>query len=105
MAKVVFEFDEDEDRRDIDIIVNRHKLTAALYEVSQLYSRIYNGKIYDDKVEIYIKEDGNVATQEDYDKARYEGKLLSGGEHYLREKYVENELDSALEEIRSYLDY
>lgn len=34
MAKVIFEFDECEDRHDINTIVNRHKLMSALYELA-----------------------------------------------------------------------
>lgn len=103
MAKVVFEFDECEDRYDVNIIVNRHKLVTAVNELNDLYRKIYNGKIYEDKATVYIKADGNVATKEDYDKANLEGKYLSGGETYIRQQFVENELDRILEDIRQFL--
>lgn len=103
MAKVEFEFDENDDRYDVNIIVNRHKLVEAVDELSDLYRKIYNGKIYDDKDVIYVKENGRVATQEDYDKANKEGKFLSGGEHYLRQKFIEVELDRILEDVRPFL--
>lgn len=38
MGKVVFEFDEDEERHEIDLITNRHKMIVSLYEV-QKYKR------------------------------------------------------------------
>ena len=103
MAKVTFEFDEYEDRNDIDIIVNRHKLLSAISELSDLYRAIYNGKIYDEKDCIYLKADGSKATEEDYKKVRDTGELLSGGESYLRQQYIENELDRILEDVRRYV--
>ena len=38
MGKVTFEFDEDEERHEIDLITNRHKMIVSLYEV-QKYKR------------------------------------------------------------------
>ena len=66
MSKVTFEFDENEDRYDVNLIVNRHKLVTAVNELSDLFRRIYNGKRYDDKDSVYIKADVCVATEEDY---------------------------------------
>ena len=103
MAKVTFEFDEYEDRQDIDAIVNRHKLLCAIEELSDLYRAIYNGKIYDEDATIYLLEDCRKATKEDYEKANLEGKFLSGGEYYLRQTYIENELDRILEDVRRFL--
>ena len=34
MAKVKFEFDEFEDRHDVNIIVNRHKLVSVVHDLS-----------------------------------------------------------------------
>ena len=38
MGKVTFEFNEDEERHEIDLITNRHKMIVSLYEV-QKYKR------------------------------------------------------------------
>ena len=103
MAKVTFEFDEYEDRNDIDIIVNRHVLMCAIEELSNLYRAIYNGKIYDEDATIYLLEDGRKATKEDYEKANLEGKFLSGGKTYLSQDYIEKELDKILEDVRRFL--
>ena len=103
MPKVTFEFDEYEDRQDIDAIVNRHKLLCAVEELSNLYCAICNGKIYNGKDYIYLKSDGSKATEEDYKKVRDTGELLSGGEYYLRQTYIENELDRILEDVRRFL--
>lgn len=105
MAKVEFEFDENEDREDINVIVNRHKLVCAVNELSDFYSQIYNGKIYDPQDTVYVKADGQIATQEDYDKANLEGRFLSGGKTYLRQEFVERELDRILDGIRQFLYY
>jgi len=103
MGKVTFELDDVEEGYDINLIVGRHKLANAVNELSDLFRQIYNGKIYDDKDVIYVKEDGCVATNEDYEKANLEGKLLSGGTHYLRQGFVEAELDKILDNVRQFL--
>lgn len=103
MSKVIFEFDSQEDDYDISLIVGRHKLAVAVNELSDLFRKIYNGKIYDDKDSVYIKADGCVATKEDYEKANMEGKYLSGGETYLRQTFIEEELDRILEDVRPFL--
>lgn len=102
MPKVIFEFDEYEDRYDVNAIVNRHKLLRAIDELSDLYRVIYNGKIYDKEDVIYLKEDGCKATDEDYQKANLEGKFLSGGKNYLSQEYIERELDRILEDVRQF---
>lgn len=38
MGRVTFEFNEDEERHEIDLITNRHKMIVSLYEV-QKYKR------------------------------------------------------------------
>jgi len=103
MAKVIFEFDDVEDREDVNVIVNRHKLICAINELSDLYRKIYNDKIYDERDEIYLMSDGRKATKEDYNKANLEGKFLSGGEHYLRREFVENGIDRILDDVRQFL--
>ena len=103
MGKVTFEFDED-DRENINLVVNRHKLINAIEELSNLYRGIYNGKIYyRDDEQIYLKADGTKATEEDYRKANLEGKFLSGGKYYLSQDYIERELDNILVDVRQYL--
>ena len=42
MSKVTFVFDESEDRADINIIVDRHKLMSALLELSNYRKSLYN---------------------------------------------------------------
>lgn len=104
MAKVIFEFDEAEDRYDINMIVNRHRLMCAAEELSNLYRKIYNGKIYDEEDCIYVKPDGKVATEEDYKEVRETGKLLEGGKHYLRQEFVERELGYILDKVSDLID-
>lgn len=103
MSKVVFEFDDNEDLFDIRCVTDRHKLVTAINELRDLYSSIYNGKIYDESVQLYVKEDGNIATDEDYKKANQEGKFLSGGKSYLSRDWVENKLDNILDDVRHLL--
>ena len=42
MAKVTFEFDDNEERSDIEEVVNRSKIMCALRDLSDLYRRLYN---------------------------------------------------------------
>lgn len=44
MAKVIFEFDDNEERSDIEEVVNRNKIMCALQDLSDLYRQLYNGK-------------------------------------------------------------
>lgn len=103
MGRVNFEYDENEEREDISLIVNRYKMINAIQEISDLYSILYNGKIYDKDVVIYLKADGSKATQEDYDEVSKTGKYLSGGKHYISQGWIENRLDSILEDVRHLL--
>ena len=105
MAKVTFEFDDIEDRNDVEAVIGRYKLLSAIDSISELYSVIFNGKIYDPDVEIYVLPEGRVATEEDYKKANEEGKFLSGGKTYLDSTWVENRLDLILENVRHLLSY
>lgn len=103
MAKVIFEFNDEEENDDINIIVNRHKIFCTLYELDELYRKIYNGKIYDKEACISVK-DNKVLTQEDYDKSREKGELyIEGTKSYLSQEFVEQELDRILEDIRMFL--
>lgn len=105
MARVTFEFDDIEDRADVEAVIGRYKLLSAIDSISELLSIIYNGKIYDHNVEIYVLPEGRVATEEDYKKANEEGKFLSGGKTYLDSTWVENRLDLILENVRHLLSY
>lgn len=105
MARVTFEFDDIEDRTDVEAVIGRYKLLSAIDSISELYSVILNGKIYDPNVEIYVLPEGRVATDEDYKKANEEGRFLSGGKTYLDSTWVENRLDRILEDVRHLLSY
>lgn len=103
MSKVNFEYDENDEKEDINLIVNRYKLLQAVQDIAELYSAIYNYKIYEQDVIIYLKADGSKATQEDYDEVSKTGKYLSGGKHYISQGWIENRLDSILEDVRHLL--
>lgn len=102
MAKVIFEFDDNEESNEVNIVANRHKLVCAVNELSDLHRRIYNGKLYEDE-SIYVLKEGRVATQEDYDKANKEGKFLEGGKTYLDSNFIEGALDRILEDVRGFI--
>lgn len=105
MARVTFEFDENDDREDINIIVNRYKLLGALNAVSELRGSIYNNKIYDKDALITVK-DGKVLTAEDYDRFQEAGEYpVEDTKEYISSSYIESRLGEALEHIYDLLDY
>lgn len=105
MAKVIIEFNEQEDGlQDVNAAINRHKLLSAVNELRDLYSRIYNDKIYEENdVQIYLKSDGTKATEQDYKQANEQGTYLSGGKQYLAREWVERQLNNILEDVREFL--
>lgn len=105
MAKVIIEFNEQEDGlQDVNAVINRHKLLSAVNELRDLYSRIYNDKIYDENdVQIYLKSDGTKATEQDYKQANEQGTYLSGGKQYLEREWVEQQLNDILDDVREFL--
>ena len=104
MSKVTFEFDEDENRSDINVIVNRYKLISALEDLDTLYRNLYNGKIYDPDNIVYITKDNRIATEEDYKEAQDRGKPLSGKGYYIKQDWIENKLDDILQDVRQILN-
>ena len=104
MSKVTFEFDEDKNRSDINVIVNRYKLISALEDLDTLYRNLYNGKIYDPDNIVYITKDSRIATEEDYKEAQDRGKPLSGLGYYIKQDWIENKLDDILQNVRQTLN-
>jgi hypothetical protein len=51
MGKVIFEFDEINDRNDVELIVARYKTTSALWDISRIPRAIEKGySFYTDEV-------------------------------------------------------
>lgn len=98
MAKVVFEFDENDDREDINIIVNRHKLISALYDLSDFRRSLYKG--YDDSDTVVVKDNKVVMKDgtklEDYD--------LEGTKLYIHDDKVIDKLDDILSDVNDIIN-
>lgn len=103
MAKVTFEFDDNEERCDIEEVVNRNKIMCALQDLSDLYRQLYNGKIYDPNNIVYITDDNRIAQEKDYKKAQEEGHPLHGKGYYIRQEWLENQLDNILQSVNHLL--
>lgn len=56
MAKVIFEFNDAEEKHDINLIVNRHRLASMLYEVQNYARNLYK---YEERNEIPAEEISN----------------------------------------------
>lgn len=98
MGKVRFEFDELEDKSDINMIVNRHKMWNALFELSNFRRTIYKGYTEND---IVVKDNqvvvrGKEKLVPDYD--------IEGAKSYLDDDEVLRNLDYILDDIRFLLD-
>lgn len=104
MAKVTFEFDDEEENDEINLVVNRHKLEYAIYELNDFYRNLYNGKLYTD--DIITVKDNKVLTEEDYKKFQEKGEYpVKGTKEFIGTDYLENELDNILNKVRDLLDY
>ena len=98
MGKVVFEFDENEDRHEIELITNRHKLICALYDLDNYRRGLYKGYINN----ITYAANGQIIGKgiEALKEINEEAKVTS----YLEDEDVLNEIDKILDEVRFLLD-
>ena len=102
MAKVTFEFDDQEDNYDVLLVTNRHKMVGALYKLDELYRKLYNGKLYTD--ELITVKDGKVLTEDDYKKYAEDGEYpVKNTKEYISTDFIETELDDALYDIKHIL--
>lgn len=97
MAKVTFEFDEFDDRRDINVIVNRHKLENALCDLSHLRRNLYKGYIND----TIVVKDNEVVYKDGKALKEYD---TENTEEYINTSNVINELDRILEDVYSIIN-
>lgn len=107
MARVTFEYDENEERNDVNVIVNRYKLLSALYEIQGLRRTLYKG--YCDKndyISILTKDRKPVRmiTDEEQNQANLKGETIEGTVGYVREEFVIDEIDRALSDVYDLLD-
>ena len=99
MAKVTFEFDDEEENDEINLVVNRHKLECAIYELNDFYRNLYNGKLYTD--DIITVKDNKVLTEEDYKEFQEKGEYpVKGTKEFIGTDYLENELNDILNDVR-----
>ena len=99
MAKVIFEFDDKEDDKiDIDFIVNRHKILGAINDLSSLVNKIYNSKFYNNEL-ITIKDNKVISDLLDYDFNDDSQK------DYIDRNFIETELGKIFDKVCSYVGY
>lgn len=98
MAKVIYEFDEDEERHEIELINNRHKLICALYDLSNYRRGLYKGYINN----MTYAANGQIIGKgiEALKEINEEAKVTS----YLEDEDVINEIDIILDKVRFLLD-
>ena len=98
MSKITFEFDEDEEWNDVNLVVNRHKLISALYDLENYRRGIYKGYINN---AVYAVDDKIVGKWDEIrDKDFGETKLKA----YLDDEDVLREIDNILDRVKHLLN-
>lgn len=98
MGKIVFEFDEDEEWNDVNLVVNRHKLISALYDLENYRRGLYKGYI---NTGVYAVDDKIVGRWDDIrtrDFSEVELKM------YLDDEDVLREIDDILSKVKHLLN-
>lgn len=98
MSKVNFTFDESEDRADINVIVNRHKLMNALFELSCYRRNLYKG--YEDNA-VMASGDKIIGKITEEVPEEYNDKPVKV---YIEDEAILNELDRILGPVNDILD-
>lgn len=98
MSKVNFTFDESEDRADINVIVNRHKLMNALFELSCYRRNLYKG--YEDNA-VMASGDKIIGKITESVPEEYKDKPVK---FYIEDEAILNELDRILGPVNDILD-
>ncbi|MGN1301538.1 MAG: hypothetical protein ACI4U9_03330 [Clostridia bacterium] len=99
MSKVNFEFDENEEREDVELIIHRHKLISALYELQSYRRSIYKGYISSE--ELIVVDDKVVARGAEKLEANYD---VEKAKAYLSTDDILRELDYILDKVWFLLD-
>ena len=98
MSKITFEFDEYEEGNDIELIVNRHKLICALYDLQNYRRGIYKGYINN---AVYAVDDKIVGKWEDIREKDFGDAKIKA---YLDDEDVLREIDNILDKVRFLLN-
>lgn len=98
MSKITFEFNEDEEWNDVNLIVNRHKLISALYDLENYRRGIYKGYINNAVYAVDGKIEGKWEDirEKDFGEAKIKA--------YLDDEDVLRELDNILDGVRHLLN-
>lgn len=95
MAKVIFEFDETEDRQDVELIVNRLKMSCALDDLKEYRDDLYKGY----REEVVVIRDGKIIERGE-NKTLEDVKKSKG---YIEVNEVLNVLDNILNDVKHLL--
>lgn len=98
MAEVTFKFNEDEDREDINIIINRHKLVYALNELQNYRRSLYKGY----EPGLVIIKDNKVVCKDNKQLEEYN---IEGTESLIRDDDIIKRIDNILENVIDLIDY
>lgn len=98
MAKVVYEFNENKEKHDIDLINNRYKMIYALTQLDNLRRNLYKGYLAsEDVIHVRGKE---ALTEADIQKEYNETKKpVEGTKLFISDDYIEREINSILDDV------
>lgn len=103
MGKSTFTFDTNEERTEIQDIINIPEYKSALYELQKLRREIYKYYI-PESATVCIQNGNKVLTQEDYIKSANENKIIENTKTYISAEYIEQRLDDILEDVNKLID-
>jgi hypothetical protein len=104
LAKVTFEFDNDEtSRNEINMVINRQKVLWALDKVVSLRNNIFNAKLYNDAM--VSTKNGRILTDEDYAQAHKEGKSIEDTVDYVSRDFIEEALSAIIDGVIDFIDF
>lgn len=103
MAKVTYEFNENKEKHDIDLINGRYKMIYALTQLNNLRRNLYKGYLNsEDMIHVRGKE---ALTEEDISKEYNEtGEPVKGTKLFISYDYIEKEIDSILDDVWSLIN-
>lgn len=97
-GKVTYQYDEIEDKYEIDLINNRHKLAYALDELKQLRRNIYKG--YSNNY-IIVSEDQVVIRDGEKVKEEYN---FEDAKTYLHDQDIIDQIDQILDIVNNIIE-
>lgn len=105
MSKVTFEFNDKDESKDIKAVVGRTDLLVAVNNIKELYDiiNINNEEVYKNCVDIYVRDDGCLSTDTDYEKSNNKNTYFRGTITYINKDWILGKLNDILNDVSEFL--